>query len=219
MEPSTELKVGSNICVVTGYNYCCREHGEFTTRINLNYCLKQRYNFRAYTRGFDESRFPSWSKLLFIKDALQHYEWVFWIDADAVFTNHKLRIERIIQAGGDIFICRETPDMIFSCGVFMIHQCEWSFWLIDEMWNTTGWDWLGSWEQSAFNKLWIEGKVGNRMVYYQMRDFNSVPAPAPHPEMEWQVGDYVAHRMGDYPSKPRIEMLTECLKKNEVQGV
>ena len=220
MKPCIELKTGSNLCVVTGYSDSCNEHGPFAARVDISYCLKHGYDFRAYgDECFDKKRFGAWSKVLFVNESLKDYQYVFWIDADATFTNHDKKIADLIKLGGDMFLCRQECDGDFNTGVFLIRSCDWSFWLLEEMWNTKGWDWLGGWEQSAFNKIYKEGRVGQRMVYYPMKVFNAIPDPAPHPLMEWQPGDFIAHRAGAYNTSERKIILTECLKKSGIVGI
>jgi hypothetical protein len=214
MKANIELNynVGTNICMVTAYDDKCSEHGDFASRINIAYCLKHKYDFRVYTDGFDKTRPPAWSKILFVKDALKDYEWVFWIDADAIVTNHRIEIESYIQLGGDIFVCNETPHLVFNTGIFLIRQCDWSFWLLDEIWNKKEWQSFASCEQTAFNQIVCEGHTGHRMVYYPMREFNAVPLPT-RSEIKWQPGDFIAHCMTDICSSEKVRILSECLKR------
>ena len=91
MKVNLELNNGSDICVVMGYNDDYQKLGDITSYANLAYCMRQKYDFRLYREGFDLSRHPSWSKLLFVRDALYNHKWVYWIDGDAVFTKHRFQ--------------------------------------------------------------------------------------------------------------------------------
>lgn len=228
MKPSIDLLVGSNICVVTAYDDAFAEVGDFTTTVKISYCLKHKYDFRVYREGFDQSRHPSWSKLLFIREVLKEYEWVFWIDADAVFTNDTKRIESVIMLGGDIFICKEhIAGNIFNLGVFMIRRSDWAFEFIEKMWGTDRWWKDGYWEQSQFMELMRLNYLGQRVVYFPMRQFNSMVileekiccgnrkslTNVVDIERAWQQGDFVAHRLsGSVGDKKRD--LEDCLVKS-----
>jgi lipopolysaccharide biosynthesis glycosyltransferase len=126
MKPSLELRQGTNICVVTAYDDAFTEVGDYTIPIKLAYCMKHKYDFRVYREGFDTSRHPSWSKILFIRETLKEYDWVFWIDADAVFTNHNIKVMDMVMLGGDFYICKEYHNMstLFNMGVFLIRKSD-----------------------------------------------------------------------------------------------
>ncbi|MEI7942674.1 MAG: DUF273 domain-containing protein [Candidatus Riflemargulisbacteria bacterium] len=216
--PSYELKNSSNVCIVTAYTPDWKELGDLTSNTKKKYCDKLGYGLKIHTEGFDSTRQPSWSKILFIKNALKEYEYVFWIDANAIITNRNMRIEKFISLGGDIFICNENPEMIFDTGVFLIRSCDWSFGLLDEMWNVPGWNGFDLAEQTAFNQLVYNNTIGNRMVYYPMRTFNSLYMSLVRTELEWQPGDFIAHRKS-VSSRDVIQGLTECLQKSGIVGI
>jgi hypothetical protein len=74
------------------------------------------------------------------------------------------------------------------------------------------WKWGGNWEQSAFNELAYNNELGNQVVHYPMRTFNSVMPPYGRESMLWQPGDFIAHRMGGTPARERIEDIYNCMK-------
>jgi len=209
IKPSIETTTGSPICVVMAYNENYKKLGEYTSSVNQDYCRFRGYNFRLYTEGFDESRPASWSKLLFVKDALKNYEFVFWIDTDAVFTNKSLSIERFIQKGGNIFVGREPYK--FHFGIFLIRNSEWSFWLLDKIWSIYPHD-LGGWEQAVFNELVTTNQVGNNMIYFPLKSFMSVVAPGLWDmEFKWQEGDFIGHCWGKHSQEKKLEEIKKCI--------
>lgn len=213
MKPTLELKNGSKICVVTAYNDTMKELGDFTSSHNLVYCQNWGYDFRVYTQDFEQLVHPAWSKIIFVQDALKDYEWVFWIDADAVFTNFSLDIERYIQLGADLFLAKEIKD-VFNTGVFLIRRNEWSFWLLGELWKMRN-DKHEWWEQGAFNKLAFQGKCGNRMVHYRMSDIQTSPSPLSVLDYHegWSPEHFIAHVLGPYTQKEKLHYLKQCLKQ------
>jgi hypothetical protein len=211
MKPSFEVKSGSKFCVVTAYTQSIQDMGLFTSRVNAEYCKKQGYDFRVYTDGFDLDVHPAWSKLLFVKDALKDYEWVFWIDADAVITNRDIRLENLIQMGGDIFMSHRRMFIGISMGTFLTRQCFFSLKLLDEMWNQrTKLDR----EDQAVKRLLDGGFIGMHLVCFGMRMLNSIPGETA--DMAWQPGDFIAHKRGRITQRKKLESLEGCLKQGGV---
>lgn len=101
-----------------------------------------------------------WQKLVAVKDALNAidpetrsaYDWVLWVDADALFTNMDQTIESIIEKhanpstdlliASDHFIV-ESFDFLglsaVNAGVFLLRNTRWSRKFVDE--------WIGSFEK------------------------------------------------------------------------
>ena len=192
-----------NLCVVTAYTPNIARLGDFTSSVDKAYCDKQGYALRVFTSGFDTRRAPMWSKILFLREALKDHPWVFWIDSDAIFTNHAIRIEQFIQMGGDFFICRDFPHNMFNTGTMLLRSCDWSFWLLDEVWKREDMANKLFHEQTAINDLYAAGKLGQHVVWYPNRAFNSFTYVTPEllqgqpaQNFLWQKGDFVAHCPG-----------------------
>lgn len=211
-ESCVRRDVDSKMCVVSAYDGNLKEMGEYTSRINFNYCERHGYGFRAYTEGFDESRHPAWSKLKFVKETLKDYEWVFWIDADAIFTNHDIRLETFVCPDIEFYICVEDArSMMFNTGAFLIHRCDWAFWFLDELWNRKDWKSYRLWEQTALQLMVSEGRVWDRVKYFPMRAFNSAPTDSDWKE-KWYPGDFVAHKFdASMRAKDKLEWLKRCV--------
>jgi hypothetical protein len=73
--------------------------------------------FEAYARrwGWDlvlsteelaPERPPSWSKIVLVRDLLERYETVLWLDADAVIVDLDRDIATVLNAGADLYLVR-----------------------------------------------------------------------------------------------------------------
>ena len=208
----------TNPCIVTAYTPNIASLGDFTSAIAKTYCDKHGYTLRVHKDGFDTTRHPTWSKILFLREALREHPWAFWIDSDAIFTNHDIKIESFVQMGGDFFICRDFPHNIFNAGVLLIRSCEWSLWFLDEVWKREDLANRTFHEQEALTDLYTAGKLGQHLVWYGTRAFNSFAYTTPdllrgEPESlyQWQKGDFVAH----CPARPdRLEILKRIAKES-----
>jgi hypothetical protein len=86
------------VTVLTAYDAGHAAVGD-VSRANEAYCRQHGYRFVCRTDGFDRSRAPSWSKVLFIREELPRSEWVFWTDADALVMDSAVPLTRFVQDG------------------------------------------------------------------------------------------------------------------------
>ena len=85
-----------------------------------------------------------WAKVHLIKDTLSTYDWVLWVDSDAVFTNGAPSIESILVDNGvDLTKPFELlPSLYFSgdtnianSGVLLFRKSAFALTVLNEMWN------------------------------------------------------------------------------------
>lgn len=211
MKANIELNynVGTNICMVTAYDDKCSEHGDFASRINIAYCLKHKYDFRVYTDGFDKTRPPAWSKILFVKDALKDYEWVFWIDADAAITNPDIPIEPFLESKEELVITKDFLTTL-NFGIFFLRRSDFANWFLNEIWKKTEYMHHGVWEQAAVWELWDKGLLNGHTKIEASKKFNSFYHTRDNycgsmadwekvqwPEQyQWALGDFIVHFPG-----------------------
>lgn len=97
------------------------------------YCDKHGYDFISYDQKLDHPRHPSWHKIPYMQQTLPNYDWVFWADSDSFVINSDVKIEDFIDDNKDAVFCKD--DMGINAGMFMFKNSEWSFWLLEEIWN------------------------------------------------------------------------------------
>lgn len=164
LQPILPKSKAKSIAVVTSsyiYDYCMEPSG---TRASLNkrsYADKHGYAFVARSREFaqqamrPDQRRTVWGKIDVIQKVLPKYDWVFWLDMDAVVMNSKQTIEGLLQRleindSTHFIIVRPGTDKMINAGVFLIRNSPWSFQFLQEIQNQSEWYRQGpSYEQGA----------------------------------------------------------------------
>lgn len=192
--------------VLTGCDRNMDAIGSLTCNNHRAYALRHGYDFERFTDYEGLTYHPSWHKLHLLKDRLQKYEQILWLDADAVVTNPGLELGKANLAhptapltvsgdwSGEPDNC---PDWHFSMGNFIATPEALA--LIDralELEATYGNHNL--WEQECLQ--WIYKHEEQWRPYYGVmprRTLNAVPGDLPglfqKPAEPWQPGDFLAH--------------------------
>jgi hypothetical protein len=79
----------------------------------------------------------SWYKLKAVEAALDDYDWVFWLDADAWITNPDVALESILPSsdGVDLVVTRDATGA--NAGAWMLRNSDWSRLLLAQWWGMT----------------------------------------------------------------------------------
>lgn len=174
-----------------------REIGELTTPNKAQYCRKHGYYFSVSTDTWHSIRPPSWSKILYVRYLLGYSEWVFWIDADAIFANMEIKLESILDSTFDIVIAKDINGI--NAGIFGIKSSKKTLEFLDEVWGMTEYIHHPHWEQEAMSQI-IDSRL--TVKYVDKRVLNSYPN-------DYQPGDFILHT----PNMPnRLEILTNHLR-------
>jgi hypothetical protein len=142
------------ICIITSYtdhirwdNYGKCDYGNFASLNHHEYSNKHGYSYiKEILKNDDYSNWhPTWIKIDVIKKYLPLYDYVVWIDSDAVFVNQDTTIESLIDGNIDLVIPKLELDRVSG-----------------NMWThtTTGFMiWKNSeWSKNVLNLLWDEPK-------------------------------------------------------------
>lgn len=155
------------IAVITLGTSHIRRYSQYTFDINRSYCERQGYTYIQYNDVLDHSRPASWSKILALKRHLDQFDWIMWIDADAIFFNHDTRIEERIdesanlilgKASGDEWVDNSLTDYVNqNMGCFIIRgKCEWSANMFDRIYSKTSRIEHKWWETQALSDIILE---------------------------------------------------------------
>jgi hypothetical protein len=85
-----------------------------------------------------------------------NYDYILWIDADAIFINFNTKIEQFISRslGRDILIAEDmNPCCLINAGVILIKNTKWSQELFKQVWELDRYDHVKFYEQSALVKV------------------------------------------------------------------
>jgi hypothetical protein len=142
------------ICILTSYtdyirwdNYGKCDYGDFSSLNHHEYSNKHEYSYiKEIVKNEDYIDWhPTWIKIDILKKYLPLYDYVVWVDSDAVFVNQDISIENLIGDGIDLVIPKLELDRVSG-----------------NMWThtTTGFMiWKNSeWSNNVLNLLWDEPK-------------------------------------------------------------
>ncbi|KAF1796962.1 hypothetical protein FB192DRAFT_1401529 [Mucor lusitanicus] len=203
LQPVLPKSKAKSIAVVTSsyiYDYCMEPSG---TRASLNkrsYADKHGYAFVARSREFaqqalrPDQRRTVWGKIDVIQKVLPKYDWVFWLDMDAVVMNSAQTIEALLQRleindSTHFVIVRPGTDKMINAGVFLIRNTAWSFQFLQEIQNQSEWYRQGpSYEQGAmWDVMRREGFIQHtKFLDRENHLFNTFPK-------FYQQDDFIVH--------------------------
>lgn len=110
---------------------------EEVLRNNQKYVKKYGYDYIDITGAYEPMLRPEpWAKFKGIIDYLDNYDYIVWLDSDAVFMNFDVSFEQIIEyAGRDHDIIISEDDNGINSGVFIVKNSNMGKWLMKEMWD------------------------------------------------------------------------------------
>lgn len=144
------------------------DHNERSVQNKRAYA--QRHGYALEVGHFREltDRPGGWGKLLMIKDAMQRYDIVAYLDIDTVIMNGEVRLEQMLEPGKDLASTADTSGI--NSGAMVFRSSDWSRWFLDELWAQ---EWLVEgpypfkWDQRPFHYLlqtdkWLSSKSHHR---------------------------------------------------------
>ena len=122
---------------------------------NKKYCEKHGYSWVEHWKVKDESRPASWSKILYILDELNNnYDWVFWIDADAIVMDDSVKLEEFIDDRFDFVITKDEGS--WNAGVFFVQNTDLAKDLLEYTYSKEEFINHPKWEQGALINASLE---------------------------------------------------------------
>lgn len=129
------------------------------------YCHQHNYKLLDANHIIDRSRPPAWSKLLAMEHYLKrnYFDYLFYLDMDAIIMNKEITIETFIAASHrkfDILLTEDANGM--NTGAMIVRNSPWTLWFLRTAWeqsqlttqNTVQGKHLPfRWEQRAFHYM------------------------------------------------------------------
>ena len=168
------------------------------------------YDFIVDADAIDRSApTRSWSKLVAMRKHLPRYDFLLYVDVDAVVMNPETGLEDIVDFDYDQVLAADSNGV--NCGVWLVRNTPWTLWFLDELWaqehlvapkNT--WNMLFKYEQRAFHHLYASTRwrevtkgpiypnantVRARTKIVHACAFNSQP-------WFYETGDFIMHLAG-----------------------
>jgi hypothetical protein len=168
----------------------------FDNRINLKYLKYHNNNIEKYCRKWKNVNYfftnecdtnMYWCKLYLIREKLQtnNYDYVMWMDTDAVIINDKISLQKLVNSySSDIFISNDTyykihKTNILCAGVFIIKNSDIGKKFIDEC--------IYTWEnskcfknekiQGIYAQLCYEQGTMNYLIYEKYIKYTTILEP------------------------------------------
>ena len=139
------------ICIITSYtdhirwdDYGKCDYGDFASLNHHEYSNKHGYSYiKEIVKNDDYSNWhPTWIKIDVLKKYLPLYDYVVWVDADAVFVNQDIKIEDLINDGVDLVIPKLEMDRVSgnmwthtTTGFMIWKNSEWSNNMLNTLWS------------------------------------------------------------------------------------
>lgn len=212
-KPVTMTKMVSRKAIVTSsyiYDKCMEPSATKASLNKRDYADKHGYVFISRSREFAQQalradqRRTVWGKIDVIEKVLPKFDWLLWLDMDAVIMNSQQTIEELMTRlktdyyNGtasefdekiDFIIIRPGTDKMINAGVFLIKNTSWSFKFLREIQAREEWYRQGpSYEQGAMWDVMRQPEYIKRTLYLDRENhiFNTFPK-------FYQDGDFVVH--------------------------
>lgn len=140
-----------HIGIITSYtnhirwdNYGKCDYGDFASLNHHEYANKHGYSYIKKIVSNDDYQnwHPTWIKIDVIKTYLNIFDYLVWIDADAVFVNQEIRIEDLIEERIDLVIPKMELDKVSgniwthtTTGFMIWKNSKWSHDILNRLWN------------------------------------------------------------------------------------
>ena len=129
-----------------------KELRDLTWPTMQSWCERHGYEFVTETK-IDEARPASWSKIPLLQKHLDRFDWMLWIDADAIVFDQETRLERYLDEHADLIIAADDISTI-NCGVMAMRSCDGIKQLLADIWSAPESEWRHCWwEQQALRKI------------------------------------------------------------------
>lgn len=150
---------------------------ERVTNNRKKYCHKYGYTCINANEVLDKSKPAAWSKLLAVKKYITQYDYVMYLDMDAIIVNFDISLEKILSLKYSI---SNNPDFIMTndwngpnTGIWFARNSTFTSWFLTEAWNqkqlvtkksSTGISHPFEYEQRAFHYLLYSDVWKNRKL-------------------------------------------------------
>lgn len=123
-------------------------------KTKLLYCQAHGYDYIDDDTVYDNTRPIPWSKILLVQKYLSRYDYIVWIDADAMIMDNKQKLEDKIalMENKDIMCLEHYQDI--NTGVLFIKNTEYSKNFLTRLYAKGEFINSPNWEQDAFIHMW-----------------------------------------------------------------
>lgn len=175
--------------------------GSITESINRQYCKKQSYDFICEHQIIDKNRHPAWSKIILIQRIIDKYDWILWIDADAVFHNFDIPVKNFIDNNFDLIIGEDFKNhkigRKINSGVLLFKKSLWSKNFLQEIYKYPANYYFN--EQGAICDLINKNDNINHIKILEFGTINFITANG-----NWTKDTFIVHFAGKKREKNKL---------------
>jgi hypothetical protein len=127
------------ICIATSYDSAFREIGDFAAMTVRRYA-----STHGYAAFIDDhvscGRPPAWHRVQLIPELFARgFEFVLWVDADAIFVRFDVDIANVITTSHDLYLVQHyhpqhSPPLVPNTGVMLVRNGAWARDLFARLW-------------------------------------------------------------------------------------
>jgi len=177
-----------------------------TQKIEL-YAGRHGYHFYVDNHMWvNKSRPIAWSKLLALRERLNKYKWVMWMDLDTVIMNMDTKLEDIVDDRFDVILTKDNSGL--NSGVMLWRNTTWSRNFLLEAYNQD--QFLSSteiYEQRAIIHVLNRNQSANaHHVKYLPQEVMNSYSHYHSKQHVWKQGEFIVHLAG-------CRFVTHCKKK------
>ncbi len=146
------------LCLATSYTSDYADIGSYCAMTLHLYAARWGYGVHVVT-DVTLDRPPAWHRVRLIPELFdQGYEFVFWLDADALLQRFDVDILTEVRDGKDLYmVAHDHPSYAISqvpnTGVMLVRNTDWTRDLFDRLWGMTEYENHMWWENAAMIDL------------------------------------------------------------------
>ena len=181
----------------------------------IDYAKKWNYDFVEVNESWDNARPFGWTKLLVIRDLLDKYEFVFYVDADALILKDNIDIDTIFETDLAWPIGPVNGKMSPCSGIMAVRSSESSKMLFDLAYNQTDLIFNGWWEQAALLRVLQYEDPRDHEKHWREFNLEKLPIGVTELDSSWNstIGEFssdpiIRHFAGD-PFPVKLVLMAE----------
>jgi hypothetical protein len=200
-------------CVTTLYNAPFARIGDFCRASLVDYADRHGYD-AVHSSGVEIDRPISWQKLLLVESLFDAgYEFVFWVDADAIVTDPSRAVLDVVRPGKDLYLVRHKIHGRYcaNMGVFLLRNSGWSRKLLRD---------LGALEQYNDHPWWETAALKHLLHRDLFADKGITNPNGPwldESRVEWLDDDWNHLRYVSDGKRPVIRHFAGCVAKKRMK--
>jgi hypothetical protein len=132
------------------------------------------YDVHFSTRLLARKRPPAWSKIALVRDLLERYAEVLWVDADAIFVDISKDIGDSLRPDEDLYLvehvwAEDDTWRSANTGVFLVRSTPWARRFLERVWES----------EQYIDHAWWENAAVLDLLGYELPPDLSPPRRAP----------------------------------------